>query len=642
MGNNKTSTDNSNLINAILQNVKSLVLVADISGSIVYCSPSVAELLNVSEAEVLGAGWWELTIIEKAERLKEISKTVQLITGEKPLRSAPYAKSISLHNGSELWIQWQDSPGPNGTLIKIGQNITEQYLAQKDFELQYRRYKRLSIVAEKTDNNILILDRNGNVEWISESFQRLNNTTLEQLIAERGKNIREISNNPDIERILDKVVNEKLSLKYESKNKHVNGEMWEFSTISPVLNDKDEVTNIIIIDSDVTEKKILERELNLLSIVASKTDNAVVIANAEGVIEWVNEGLQKMHSKNVRTPKSIIGQSLVALSSNKDLAGIIENSRKHKTSFIYESESTNEEGREYWVQSTLTPILDAQGEVCRFVIIDADITSRKAAEDVIAQKNKDLTDSLNYALRIQNAILPDHKKIFSLLPDTFVLFQPRDIVSGDFYFVESIRLNDGTVLTGFAVGDCTGHGVPGALMSMMATSFLKHSLTEKDVNSPADALEYLNQKISLMLHQHSDSDEIRDGLDLAFCVLNTRTHMLYFSGAHRPIVFVQGGEIHEIRGINRSIGHSATSEAFTNHAIQLQNGDCVYLFSDGYSDQFGGPQGKKFKHARFKQIIAENHALSMQDQLNILKEAHAAWKGELEQVDDICILGVRI
>jgi PAS domain S-box-containing protein len=638
----QSSISSAKLANSILENVGALILVADSTGSIIYCSPSILKLLKVTEDEVLGAGWWSITRLDKSARAREVETIKALISGKMAVNTRPYVKQILDRSGNEYWIQWQDSLGPDGTFIGVGQNITEQYLAQQVIDRQSEQLKRLSLVAEKTENIILILDKDGNVEWISDSFQRLNNTTLEQLVAQRGKNIRQISNNPNIGQILDRVISEKVSVNYESRNIHIDRELWEFSTISPVLDSKGNVTNIIIIDSDVTDKKILERELERLSIVASRTDNAVVIANPDGIIEWANDGLMKMHSKNISNPRSIIGKSLSELSSNPDLERIIQNSRKQKSSFIYEAESTNEDGQKFWVQSTLTPIVDDGGNVTHLVIIDADITARKLAESVITEKNKDITDSINYAVRIQHALLPGKKKFLSLLPDSFLFFRPRDIVSGDFYFVESIRMNDGTILTGFAVGDCTGHGVPGAFMSMIATSFLKQSLSESSVNSPADALDFLSRKLSFMLHQHSEYGEIRDGLDIAFCVLNNSTLELYYSGAHRPLVVIQNNELTEIRGTNRAVGYSATNEAFANHKVQLSKGDCVYLFSDGYADQFGGPHGKKFKHQRFKDLLLANWTLSIQEQRKKLETTFDEWKGNLEQLDDICVIGVRI
>jgi len=392
------------------------------------------------------------------------------------------------------------------------------------------------------------------------------------------------------------------------------------------------------------EKRKIERineELEKLSIVVSKTDNAVVIANADGTIEWINDSLMKMYSKNIASPQSIYGKNFVGLSSNPDIHKAVDTCRREKISVAYESESTNSEGRKFWVQSTLTPILDEQGDISKFVIIDADITERKHAEEIIREKNKDITDSITYAVRIQEALFPDDAKIRSLLLESFILFKPRDIVSGDFYFMEPIRMNDATVLSGFAVGDCTGHGVPGALMSMIGTSFLKQSLSERTVNSPAEALDYVSNKINDVF-SHQEGEIIKDGMDVAFCVLNTATLEMYFAGAGRPCIIVGENGLREIKGDNRPVGYSETDKPFVNHKVQLSKGDCVYLFSDGYADQFGGPKGKKFKYKRLLDSLSSVSQLPMKEQKERLDKIFIEWKGNLEQVDDVLVIGIRV
>jgi len=633
---------NSELANSILENIGALVLVSDGSGSVIYCSPSILKLLAVTNSEVLGTGWWDLTRLDTNSRQKEIDTIKKTIQGEIPLNRAPYVKKINDKHGNEYWIQWQDSTGPGNTLIGVGQNITDQYHAQKLIEEQRLQLKRLSLVAEKTNNIILILDNTGNVEWVSESFERLNKISLAELVAAKGPNILTISNNPRISELLQRVITEKISLSYESKNTKISEEVWEFSTMSPVLNDQGELTNIIIIDSDITSKKKMEAELEKLSIIASKTDNAVLIADTDCTIEWINEGLLNMYSKNISSIKQIYGKSFIELSSNPNIKNLVDQCRTSKHSVSYEAESTNAEGKAFWVQSTMTPILDENREISKFIIIDTDISARKESEEMIREKNKDITDSINYAQRIQHALLPDEQKICDLLPESFVLFLPRDIVSGDFYFIENIKMNSGISLTGFSVGDCTGHGVPGAFLSMMGTSFLKQSLVEKTVNSPAEALEFVSNRLNNILFHQNNSAIIKDGIDIGFCVLNPATLEMYFAGAGRPLVIVGNEGLREIDGNKRAVGFSENMNAFTNHSVKLNKGDYVYLFSDGYNDQFGGPKGKKFKYKQLKALLLSLKGKPMSEQKETLLNTFMDWKGNLAQVDDVCIMGVRV
>jgi serine phosphatase RsbU (regulator of sigma subunit)/Flp pilus assembly protein TadD len=261
---------------------------------------------------------------------------------------------------------------------------------------------------------------------------------------------------------------------------------------------------------------------------------------------------------------------------------------------------------------------------------------------VLAEKNKDILDSINYAKRIQEAILPSEQAVKALLPESFVLYKPKDIVSGDFYFIEPIRMNNGTQLIGFAAADCTGHGVSGAFMSMLGYSILKRSLTEKSVNTAGEALDYLNRQLHISLRQHEKEVSIKDGMDIAFCVLFPDKNVLYYAAANNPIYVVSNGELKEYKADKQAVGYSDHQRPFNTHEVKLNKGDMVYTFTDGYADQFGGPKGKKFKYKQLQQLLVASAHRSCHEQKNILDQAIESWRGDLEQVDDILIIGVRI
>lgn len=262
----------------------------------------------------------------------------------------------------------------------------------------------------------------------------------------------------------------------------------------------------------------------------------------------------------------------------------------------------------------------------------------------IEEKNKDIMGSIQYAQRIQNAILPELGEIESYFPDSFVLYEAKDIVSGDFFTVESLKSRKtGEDVLVFCVADCTGHGVPGAFMSLIGNNFLKLSFYDLDVNSPAEVLDYVNRGIHVTLKAKGE-EHIRDGMDIAICAYYPETGKLVFSGAKNSLYIVRNGELIELKGDRHPIGFYNEEEAksFTNHQVQLEGGECLYLFSDGYTDQFGGPFSKKFRVSQFKRLLLENHHLPMKEQNRLLKETMSNWKGDLEQIDDICVMGIRI
>lgn len=257
---------------------------------------------------------------------------------------------------------------------------------------------------------------------------------------------------------------------------------------------------------------------------------------------------------------------------------------------------------------------------------------------IVEEQNKDITDSIKYAERIQHAILPPDKLWASLLPDSFVYYKPKDILSGDFYWIEK---KDDFVF--FAAADCTGHGVPGALMSIVNYNLLNKAVLEKGYTSTSDILNYVNNELTVSLHQSYRESSVRDGMDISICAFNTKTKELQFSGANNPVYLIRGGTLSQLNADKYPIGSfvEETMPSFTSQTLQLEKGEVMYLFSDGYADQFGGPNGKKFKYKQLKEVLLEIQGKSMQEQKEILDKRLCDWKGTLEQVDDICVIGVK-
>ncbi len=257
----------------------------------------------------------------------------------------------------------------------------------------------------------------------------------------------------------------------------------------------------------------------------------------------------------------------------------------------------------------------------------------------LAEKNKDITDSIRYAKRIQEAILPPDNVIRTYFPNSFVFSKPKDIVSGDFYWLD--KKGDDIM---FAAVDCTGHGVPGAFMSIVGANILTQALNESKVIIPAKFLDRLNKGVSETLNQTSEDTRLRDGMDIALCTINFKTMELQYAGAYNPLFLIRGKELIEVKADNIAIGSytEGQTQNYTNHIVPLQKGDTIYIFSDGYADQFGGPDGKKFKQAQFKTMLMNLNGVSMEQQQIALKRSIEEWRGVLQQVDDMLVIGVRV
>lgn len=257
-------------------------------------------------------------------------------------------------------------------------------------------------------------------------------------------------------------------------------------------------------------------------------------------------------------------------------------------------------------------------------------------KQLVEEKNKDITDSINYAKKIQEAILPAKELKYKLFPEAFVLFQPRDIVSGDFYWFAE---KNGKKL--IAAVDCTGHGVPGAFMSMIGNAFLNEIINENGITNPASILNRLNELVVSSLKQYES--ENKDGMDISILSFNEQSSVVEFAGANNPLWHIRNKIVNETKGDKQPIGaYGESGILFTNHKIELQRGDALYIFTDGYADQFGGPKGKKFKYKQLEEVIVSMQNEPMQVQEDILIERMNAWRGTLEQVDDILVIGVKV
>ena len=248
---------------------------------------------------------------------------------------------------------------------------------------------------------------------------------------------------------------------------------------------------------------------------------------------------------------------------------------------------------------------------------------------------KSLTDSINYALRIQTAILPSNKIIKQSLENSFILYKPKDIVAGDFYWMENV---DDLVL--FAACDCTGHGVPGAMVSVVCFNALNNAVREFGLKQPAAILD---KAAEIVIENFSKSeDDIQDGMDISIAALNTKTMTLEWAGANNSLLLIENGQLQEIKADKQCIGHNDLLKPFTNHQFKLHPNTSIYLFTDGFADQFGGQHEKKLTKNRFRELLLSIQNIPICEQAKELDDFIMNYKGDVEQTDDILVMGVRV
>ena len=390
------------------------------------------------------------------------------------------------------------------------------------------------------------------------------------------------------------------------------------------------------------------KKVENLSVVAQKTNSQVLILNQRADVEWGNMAfLQSYRCSSIDEFHQKWGRNFYEINRSDKVINQIKHviASKENSSFVIK-DVLRDPNRAYWFQVNLTPILNEKGEVERLVGIGNDISELRDVQEelkrnhkLLSKKNQQIMDSINYASRIQKAILPLQSTFDTLLPDHFILFKPRDIVSGDFYYIREV--NHKMIL---AAVDCTGHGVPGAFMSFIGYLSLNILTVIMKITSVSEILKEMHEGIRRVLRQRETN--ANDGMDMTVVSIDKENKLMKFAGAKNPLVYIQNNELKVIKGDRVSIGgkQKEAERTFTAHQIDISQPTTFYLFSDGYQDQFGGPEGRKFMTKRFRNLLLEIHQKPMEEQKEVLDQTIQDWmkEGNEEQVDDILVVGVKV
>ncbi|WP_462281887.1 SpoIIE family protein phosphatase [Salinivirga cyanobacteriivorans] len=404
---------------------------------------------------------------------------------------------------------------------------------------------------------------------------------------------------------------------------------------------------------------ITNKELEKLSIVAEYTDNAVAIMDGKGYYQWINKGFTRMYGYEFDELLQDQDREKIGKHANLRMNDLINIWFGDKKPIIYESLNKCKDGSEIWVQTALTPILDSEGNVDKLITIDTDIRKLKEAEqeiqqqrdeirsqrdiavkqrDEIRQQKQEITDSIHYAQRIQEALFPSTQTLSKVFKENFVFDLPRDIVSGDFYWVHQ---SDDVAL--LAVADCTGHGVPGAFMSLIGLNFLNEIVISEGIKQPDKVLNSLRTKIINALRQSSRVGDNKDGMDIALISYDANKRKLSYAGANNVALVKRNEELIELEPDKMPISIFRDIQIpFKLKALETKPGDMLYMFSDGYTDQFGGTKGKKFKTVNFRKLISTLPQHDLEKQEHMVVERFKSWKGDIDQIDDVLVVGVKL
>jgi len=428
------------------------------------------------------------------------------------------------------------------------------------------------------------------------------------------------------------------SYEIEYQIKSGNGTKWIYEKSFGIKNENGIITKTSGICSDITARKETERTIKQLSLVAQKTRNPIVISDSEGRIEWVNNAFEELTQYQM---SEILGTKPGSFlqgekTSPRTVKKIREGIRKN-VSIKEEIINYTKSGKEYWLELNIDPIFDENGEVINYIAVEQEITDRKRKEALIDAQHLDIINSINYAKRIQNALLPTEEQKNKLEIVLEVFNKPKDIIGGDFYWFDKI---DDTII--LAVGDCTGHGVPGALMTSLGINSLINAVSERRMINPAEILSYSDKYITTLLKTSEHEDNVKDGMDIGVVAIDLKTNKISFSGAGRPLYYIKEGELIKVNGSLKSIGSQFSKFPFENTLLDLSVNDQFYLFSDGMVDQFGGDNDKRLGSKSFTQFLLSNQHLSIEAQKDQLDLFMKQWMRFSSQTDDMIWVGFKM
>jgi serine phosphatase RsbU (regulator of sigma subunit) len=495
--------------------------------------------------------------------------------------------------------------------------------------LKNAQVDQLQFILEHCENLILLTDEAGKIEWMNGHATDKNNYLKTELKNFIGRELAEVSHNAAIQEVIHKVVLSKEKATYETKTFGGNNTpFWSSTTVFPILNTQGEVSKLLFMDSDITKLKRAESEIEKLRGIARIETNATIRIEADGTVSYSNEpGKAVLHYWGVKEGEKVSKESVLKTLAKARTTGMEQSINMEIEKRILKIRFMPVKNKDY---------LHLYGE---------DITEsrmererRNDRTEALEQYNLNITDSINYARHIQESILPGEDQIRRYFKDAFALSMPKDIVSGDFFWVYELEAQQKYLM---ALGDCTGHGVPGAMMSIIGHSLLNEIVETRGVKEPDAILQLLNHEIIKTLRQKSRTSAT-DGMDISLVLVDMHQMQITFAGAYQTVYWMNG-RLNVLKGDRKPIGgmQHEPERKYNKQCIRISKGDCIYLLSDGYTDQFGGPHEKKFLSHRLRSLIETSHKYSMQAQSFLFKKAFHNWKGQNDQIDDASIIGIK-
>ncbi|HYG19060.1 MAG TPA: PAS domain S-box protein, partial [Ohtaekwangia sp.] len=511
---------------------------------------------------------------------------------------------------------------------------------EEQIEEVNRTQKRMQLLLENASEVITIYEEDESIRYISPSVETIlgygqkemiGKSDIDKVHPDHRNNVKELfrrmKENPD----------EKVTIQYEYRAKDGTFIWIESAGTNNMSNPA--IHGFILNSRDITERRRAEQEQRMRSKMQALSENSpdLITRLEHEEISYINPVIEDYTGKK---PAAFLNRKVREAELDKDvLEGwlrVVEQVNALNETVSTEMNFPSEKGTRI-MQVNAIPEFDEANKVESVLVVSHDITERKMIELEIQNKNKKITESINYAKRIQTAILPNNRVISRTLPDSFILYKPRDVVSGDFPWYVQIKED-----IFIAAVDCTGHGVPGALLSLIGYFLLNDIVRSRKITEPGKILDLLDEGVTTTLRQDEDATT-KDGMDIALCKINLNDGIVEYAGAHRPLYIMKNGVMEEVKGNKFPIGGGIFKNQtnFTNTKIKLQKGDSIYFSSDGFPDQFGGPEGRKFGPKRVREIVERIHQRPMNEAVTVFDTEWEAWRGDQKQTDDVLLIGIK-
>ncbi len=520
---------------------------------------------------------------------------------------------------------------------------TNQQLEEQIEEVN-RTQKRMQVLLENASEVITIYEEDGSVRYISPSVEKILGYSAAEMIGSSDivhvhDDYKEVANNMFTELLENPYQSVTVQYVYHRKD---GGTIWLEATGNNMLHDP-AIKGIIMNSRDITERRRAEQEERMRSQMQALSENSpdlITRLNNDGDVFYINPVIEEYTGNK---PEHFLKKNINEVEFHEKVVtqwlDILEQVRDKKDKVSAEMDFPSLMGDRV-MQLNAIPEYNGDATTIESVLmVSHDITSRKLIELEIQTKNKKITESINYARRIQGAILPNNKVINQVLPESFIMYKAKDVVSGDFPWF--MPIGDDLYI---AAVDCTGHGVPGALISLIGYFLLNDIVRSRKITDPGIILDQLDEGVTQTLRQDRDDSETKDGMDIALCKINLKKGEVEYAGAHRPLYSITAnGELTEIKGNKFPIGGGIykNQTKFTNTKLKVKKGDSVFFCSDGFPDQFGGPENRKFGPKKTRDLLVENHKLPMKEVHNIIDNEWESWKADFKQTDDVLMIGIK-